>query len=114
MSGYNTILRMQKFLEQARELGFMVSYPRNGHFSDMDQLALRPTDDNFPIYSRDTDLFVGSMHEAEIWLRGVIWARDYDRMLKVSNQPRRDRCEQNYRNGRLVNILSGKVTEEKI
>jgi len=46
-----------------------------------------------PIYSRDAELFIGSIERLEDWLAGVQWARDYDMMLKVSDDKKRDRAE---------------------
>jgi hypothetical protein len=49
--------------------------------------------DALPIYSRDAELFIGSIERLENWLAGVQWARDYDMMLKVSDEKKRNRAE---------------------
>jgi len=50
-----------------------------------------------PIYSRDAELFIGSIERLEDWLAGVQWARDYDMMLKVSDDKKRTRAEERER-----------------
>ena len=39
------------------------------------------------------------------FMQGVVWARDYDHMLKISDVKRRERKEQDERNRQLVKIL---------
>ena len=39
------------------------------------------------------------------FMQGVVWARDYDQMLKISDVKKRERKEQDERNRQLVNIL---------
>jgi hypothetical protein len=58
-----------------------------------------------PIYSRDATLFAGSLEAADKFMQGVIWARDYDRMLKVSDVAKRERKEQDERNKQMVMLL---------
>lgn len=73
---------------------------------DGDTVALKPKDaDSLPIYSRDAEVFVGSLTDLQYWLRGVEWARDYDRMIKVSDDKKRDRKEQDLRNRQLLKTL---------
>jgi len=59
-----------------------------------------------PIYSRDAVLFAGSLEAADKFMQGVLWAQDYDRMLKVSDVKKRTRKEQDVRNQQLVCMLT--------
>ena len=73
---------------------------------DGDTVALKPKDaDSLPIYSRDAEVFVGSLTDLQYWLRGVEWAREYDRMIKISDDKKRARKEQDLRNRQLVKTL---------
>jgi hypothetical protein len=64
-----------------------------------------------PIYSRDAVLFAGSLESADKFMQGVLWARDYDRMLKISDVAKRERKEQDERNRQMVKLLkSEKLT----
>jgi hypothetical protein len=57
------------------------------------------------MYTRDAELFVGSLERLEDWLAGVQWARDYDRMLRVSDDEKRFKAEQKERNRQLLRTL---------
>ena len=95
MSGWNTIQRIRRVEEQIDQLGFKLAKSRNSDWTDdHGALSLVPKDpDALPIYSRDAELFIGSIERLEDWLAGVQWARNYDMMLKVSNDKKRDRAE---------------------
>ena len=94
MSGYNTILRVQRLEEQIDRLGFMFCHPKHGYGGDADYVALKPKDaDAVPIYSRDAELFVGTLEDLAVWLRGVEWARSYDKMLRITDDKKRARAE---------------------
>jgi hypothetical protein len=65
-----------------------------------------------PIYSRDAELFVGSLERLEDWMAGVRWAREYDMMLKLSDDKKRAAAEQKERNRQLMRTLKeGKRVE---
>lgn len=108
MSGYNTVLKIRRLEERCMNLGFMLCHAKHYHNEFGDVVALKPKDiDSLPIYSRDAELFIGTLEELEYWLRGVEWARQYDEMLRVSNSKKRERKEQDERNRKLARILKG-------
>jgi hypothetical protein len=95
MSGWNTIQRIRRVEERVDHLGFKFARSRNSDWTDdHGALSLVPKDpDALPIYSRDAELFIGSIERLEDWLAGVQWARDYDQMLKMSDQKKREKAE---------------------
>jgi hypothetical protein len=95
MSGWNTIQRIRRAEEQVDRLGFKFAKSKHSNWSDdHGALSLVPKDpDALPIYSRDAELFVGSIERLENWLAGVQWARDYDMMLKLGDDKKRTRAE---------------------
>ena len=99
MSGWNTIQRIKRVEEQVDRLGFKFAKSRHSDWSDdHGALSLVPKDPNaLPIYSRDAELFVGSIERLENWLAGVQWARDYDMMLKLGDDKKRTRAEERER-----------------
>ena len=107
MIGWNTIEKLRDIEKQINELGFKFSKSKHSDFTDdHGALSLVPKDaDALPIYNRDAELFVGSLERLEDWLAGVRWARDYDRMLKLSNETKRKAGEQQQRNRQLMQIL---------
>ena len=104
MSGWNTIQRIKRVEEAIDKLGFKFSKSKNSDWTeDHGALSLVPKDrDSLPIYNRDAELFVGSLERLEDWLAGVRWARDYDAMLRVSDDNKRARKEQDVRNKSLL------------
>jgi hypothetical protein len=107
MTGYSDILRIKRLEKEAHEMGFRLGNPKNGHYSREygDLIAVFPRDDKLPVYSRDAELFTGTLESLEIWMRGVEWARQYDLLLKVSNTEKRERKEQDERNRQIVSHL---------
>mgnify|MGYP003341844937 CR=1 FL=1 len=109
MSGFGDIERVTRFLDKVKKMGFVASYSRTG----VDFLSLRPAEDHYPIYSRNSELFSGTMEAAEYWLLGIEWAREYDRLINVSNNKRRAQREQAWRNQDLIKILSDQNETKK-
>jgi hypothetical protein len=107
MSGWNTIQRIRRIEQQVDELGFKFNKAKHTDWSeDHGALSLVPKDsESLPIYSRDAELFVGSLERLEDWLAGVRWARDYDMMLRVSSPTKRSRKEQDERNKKLLTSI---------
>lgn len=101
--GMRTVQYINRVEEQSEKLGLKFAVPR--FHRDLDTIALVPLEDEFPLYSRDAELFVGTLAECECFLNGLQRARDYDKMLKLSDEKRRQRKEQDYRNEVLVRIL---------
>jgi len=114
MSGWNTIQRIKRVEQLITELGFKFSKSKNSDWTDdHGALSLVPKDyDALPIYSRDAELFVGSFERLEDWLAGVKWAREYDAMLRLSDDKKRDTAAQKERNRQLMRTLKeGKRVE---
>jgi hypothetical protein len=114
MSGWNTIERIRRLEEQIDKLGFKFAKSKHSDWSDdHGALSLKPKDpDALPIYSRDAELFIGSVERLEDWLAGVRWAREYDMMLKLSDEKKRVAAEQKERNRQLMRTLKeGKRVE---
>jgi hypothetical protein len=105
MLGWVTIQKIRKLEEMADQIG--MKFASNKYDNTYGEtIALVPKDkDSLPIYCRDAVLFVGSLEEAGKFMQGVVWARDYDQMLKISDVKKRERKEQDERNRQLVNIL---------
>ena len=111
MSGIQFIDLYERLKEEAVNLGFKITRARH-HCNNFDVVALIPGDDDrLPIYSRDAELFRGSLEELEIFFKGIQWARTYDKMLKVSSDKTRQSKEEIYRHGRLVKVLANKNKE---
>jgi hypothetical protein len=112
MSGWNTIERIRRLEEEIDKLGFKFAKSKHSDWTDdHGALSLKPKDPNaLPIYSRDAELYVGSVEGLETWLHGVRWAREYDMMLRLSDDKKRSAAEQKERNKNLMRtIKEGKL-----
>jgi hypothetical protein len=53
-------------------------------------------------------VFLGTIAELELWLRGIHWSRQYDRMVfGTKHDKARERKEQDERNRQLMKTLKG-------
>ena len=106
MSGWNQIQQVRKLEEQADKLGLKFA-PHRYNDRHGENVVLIPKDrDALPIYTRDADLFVGTLEGAAYWMQGVLWAREYDRMNTDRNlDKKRERKEQDERNQQLAKTL---------
>lgn len=115
MSGYNLILRIRKIEKLVDDLGLVMCHSKHGSFSPEygDLVALKPKDENsLPIYSRDAEIFCGSIDQLEQWINGINWSRSYDQMLFGKNHnEKRERKEQDIRNEKLAQIIKGQRSE---
>lgn len=105
MAGYHTILRIRRLEEEVDKLGLRMGNSKHGNYRQEfgDVVALFPKDDAYPIYSRDAELFVGTIEEMEVWLRGFQKCQEYHRMLIGRNfEEKVKRKEQDYRNQQLL------------
>jgi hypothetical protein len=116
MSGWNTIERIRRLEERIDKLGFKFAKSKHSDWSDdHGALSLVPKDpDALPIYSRDAELYVGSVEGLETWLAGVRWAREYDMMLKLSDDKKRARKEQDERNRMLLKTIKNSEIPERV
>lgn len=107
MSGWNTIQRFKRVQEEIDKLGFKFAKSKHSDWTEEHgALSLVPKDqESLPIYSRDAELFVGSLERLEDWLAGVRWAREYDMMLRLSNDSKRVRKEQDVINKSLLTTI---------
>jgi hypothetical protein len=96
MSGYSLILKIQALEKQLHSMGMRWGYDKHGRYGDNqfgDTVAVYPRDDELPAYTRDAMLFSGSITDLQQWLAGVRWARDYDMLLRVSDEKKREKAE---------------------
>jgi hypothetical protein len=109
MAGWNTIERIRRLEVEVNKIGFKFNKSRHSDWSDdHGALSLVPIDSTaLPIYTRDAELFVGSIEALEHWVAGVRWAREYDRMLKLSDDKKRAKKEDDVRGRNMLRKLAG-------
>jgi hypothetical protein len=98
--------RVRKVELEAAELGFRFTYPKFGSMHELDTIGLAPLEDNFPVYSRDAELFAGTLQDVEKFLHGIRWITMYYTQLKLVDDEKVKRKEQDYRNRNLIDIIA--------
>lgn len=111
MSGYQSVLQIRRLEAEVASLGLMMCNPKQSYLEYGELVAVKPQDkDSLPVYARDAELFVGTIEQLEVWIRGVKWARQYDEMMRISDNKKRQRKEQDLRNKNLLKSLKdGKI-----
>jgi hypothetical protein len=116
MAGYQSVLALRRLEAEVDKLGFMLCDPKTGWGGDdfNNLVGIRPKDDNaLPVYARDAEIFRGTLEELREWVKGVNWAREYDRMLKVSDDKTRAKKEEHERGRQLITKLKKDHTNGK-
>lgn len=95
MAGYQSVLNLRRLEAEVDALGFMMCHPKhNSWTTDLDLVAIKPKDNtSLPIYTRDAEMFQGTLEQLRTWMQSVKWAREYDSMLKVSDDKKRSKKE---------------------
>lgn len=105
MAGYQTIMNLRSLEKRVDRLGLRMDHPRRGGYQRefVDLVALLPKDDTLPIYSRDAELFTGTLEQMEHWLNGWEKMQQYHHMLLGNKyESKIQRLEQDYRNDALM------------
>jgi hypothetical protein len=114
MTGYAMISKIRRIEGTLKSMGMMWGgNPSN--WSDLgtpnDRVTIRPYDDALPVYIRNAIIFEGSIEEVDTWVKGIEWARNYDTMMKVSDEKKRAKKEQDMKNDYLIKALAGKLED---
>ena len=116
MAGYQSVLALRRLEEEVDKLGFMLCDPKTGWGGDdfNNLVGIKPKDnDALPLYSRDAEIFRGTLEELREWVKGVQWARQYDEMLKLSDDKKRVKKEDEERGRQLIAKLKKDHTNAK-
>jgi hypothetical protein len=114
MAGWAAIKQIRALEDRAHMLGMKFAPYRHDDYN-ADNVALVPCyPDSLPIYTRDAILFAGSLEGADKFMQGIMWAREYDRMVVDRNiDAKRVRKEQDERNKQLMKTLKDGVVPKK-
>jgi hypothetical protein len=115
MAGYNLIQEIRRLEEDCDRLGLMMCHAKHFYNEFGDVVAVKPKDDEaLPLYSRDAEVFIGTIKDLQMWLRGIEWARGYDGMIFGKNHDKnRTVKEEKYRAGQTFKrLLEGKESDK--
>lgn len=118
MAGYQSVIALRRLEEDLDKLGLMLCASKHGNWSSedySDRAAVKPKGEHaLPIYTRDAEMYSGTLEQIRVWVMGVNWARNYDGMLKVSDEKKREKKENDYRAKRMLKTLAGEENEKKV
>jgi len=101
MSGWGTIKAIRALEARVDALGF--EFAETGYdCGNETRVSLKAKGDSLPHYSRDAEIWIGTLEELVHWLNGVDWARGYDDMLNISDDKKRNKAENTERNRQLM------------
>ena len=115
MAGYNLIQEIRRLEEDCERLGLMMCHAKHFYNEFGDVVAVKPKDDEaLPLYSRDAEVFIGTIKDLQMWLRGIEWARGYDSMIFGKNHDQtRTVKEEKYRAGQTFKrLVEGKESDK--
>ena len=114
-TNWNTVQKIKRIEAMANKMGFEFSPGRDRYLDGGEGIYLVPLGDALPHYRRGAEIFSGSVEDIGTWLEGLQFARNYDEMLKLSNDKKRAECEQTERNKQLMKMVkTGKKVEGEI
>lgn len=94
MITYSDYERIKMVETQAQELGFQLA--KSDYRYNNNAFALIPADGCLPAYSRDAEIAVGHLDHIQSFLSGFARARQYDTLLRLSDEQKRARAEERY------------------
>lgn len=112
VAGWQLLRSFRDVEERANRIGLKFA-PSKYSGMEFDTIALVPLDEHLPIYNREAEVFTGSLQDIEKWLQGVEWARNYDDLMKVSTNEKRQVAERKYQQRELLKTIREGKREEK-
>jgi hypothetical protein len=104
VAGWKLLQKFQSVEERANKLGLKFAASKYSGY-DFDTIALVPFDEHLPIYSREAEVFTGTLQDIDKWLQGITWARNYDDLMKVSNDEKRQTAERKHQQRELLRVI---------
>jgi hypothetical protein len=93
---WNDVQLLERVVEGLQKLGFKMKPTKYG-YGGRTLVGVYPLEDKNPLYSRDAEVFTGTMEEIAVWMRGVNSRNDYLTMLKATSEKRIQDLEEKYR-----------------
>ena len=113
VAGWQLLKSFRDVESRANKIGLKFA-PSKYSGMDFDTIALIPLDEHLPIYNREAEIFTGTLQDIDKWLQGITWARNYDDLMKVSNDEKRQTSERKYQQRELLRVIRDGEKSEKI
>jgi len=89
---WNDIQLLENVVSALTKLGYKIKPAKYGQAS----IGVYPLDDKNPLYSRDAQVYVGTIEQIACWMRGVQHQDGYLKMLKATSDKRIKELEEKY------------------
>jgi len=89
---WHDVQLLDKVVTGLLKLGYKIKPAKYGQGS----VGVYPLDDNKPLYSRDAEVYTGTIEQIACWMRGVEHHDGYLKMLKATSDKRIQELEEKY------------------
>lgn len=89
---WNDIQLLDKVVDGLTKFGYKIKPAKYGQGS----VGVYPLDDKNPLYSRDAEVYTGTIEQIACWMRGVEHQDCYLKMLKATSDKRIKELEEKY------------------
>lgn len=100
---------LNKVVDGLSKLGYYVKATKHSYQDKRCLVGVYPLEDKNPLYSRDAELFTGTMEEIVCWMRGINHRNEYLSMLKATTEKRIKDLEEKYIKNRLQTAMLHKI-----
>jgi hypothetical protein len=91
---WDDLQKLERLQHRLKNLGYVMRQAKHS-FGDY-LIGVYPLDDKLPIYSRDAELFTGTIEMIDVWIRGACHKHEYLTMLKAVDDKKIENLEQKY------------------
>lgn len=107
---WNDIQLLDRVVTTLNKLGYKINPAKYGQGS----IGVYPLEDKNPLYSRDAEVYTGSIEQIACWMRGVEHQDGYLKMLKATSDERIKALEEKYIKKRVQQGLLDKIKNPDI
>jgi hypothetical protein len=113
VAGWQLLKSFRDVEARANKIGLKFA-PSKYSGMEFDTIALVPFDEHLPIYNREAEVFTGTLQDIDKWLQGITWARNYDDLMKVSNDEKRETAERKHQQRELLRVIKDGERSETV
>jgi NifB/MoaA-like Fe-S oxidoreductase len=107
---WNDIQLLDRVVSSLEKLGYKIVPTKYG-YGNKSEIGVISLNDKNPIYSRDAEVFTGSLEEISVWIRGVQHQNNYLLMLKATTERRIKILEEKYVKNLLQKAMLQKIKD---
>ncbi len=98
---------LDRVVTTLNQLGYKIAPAKYGR----SEIGVFPLEDKNPLYSRDAEVYAGTLEQIACWMRGMQHQNDYLKMLKATSDKRIKDLEENYVKSRIQKGMLEKIKD---